>query len=729
MQATLSHYRILEQIGAGGMGVVYRAHDERLDRDVALKVLPPGTVVESAAHKRFRKEALMLSKLNHANIATVHDFDTEDGTDFLVEEFIDGLSLDAMIGAGPLSETEINNLGSQLAEGLAAAHDHGVIHRDLKPANLRITSEARLKILDFGLADILRGELTPDAVTLSQSETRAIVGTLPYMAPEQLLKRTFDVRTDIWAAGCVLFEMATARRPFLGSGPALTEAIVHQPATSASKLNPRISGGLDAVIQKCLEKDPEKRYSSAREIAVDLRRSSVPVQTQLRILWRSGAVHPRIRLRAVAILLIACSALLAAWLGRHFVPAFWANNPASRATSPAVPHEAYLTGMKDLERWDKPKSLDSAEHAFQQSVKADPSFALGFSALAEVYWARYRLDHDSRWIDEAEKNCHKAAELNRELPAVYATLARIHNGRGQYNLALEEIQRAEGLAPRDPAVMLTRAAISADIGQAEKAESLYTTAAALRPQNWDGFYELASFYYRHGRNAEAAEKFKTALQITPDNALVHAALGGVLQFTAQYSQAEVHLKRSIDLQPSYAAYTNLGAFYLGRRRWEDATTATRKALEINASDWHAWSNLGLACEWLNRKQEADSAYRQEQSRLEALLKVRGDDPELQAELGLLYSRQGLRERALPLIEAALARSPDDPNILSTAAEAYENFGDRSTALDLLEKSLTLGWTLEQLENVTNFRKLLVDSRFREITRDSANHSNPARQQP
>ena len=167
MQATLSHYRILEQIGAGGMGVVFRAHDERLDRDVALKVLPPGTVVEKSARQRFHQEALALSKLNHPNIATVHDFDTQDGTDFLVEELIEGLSLDAMLASGPLSEKEIIHLGSQLAEGLAVAHEHGVIHRDLKPGNVRVTPDARLKILDFGLAMILRGELSSTAETES----------------------------------------------------------------------------------------------------------------------------------------------------------------------------------------------------------------------------------------------------------------------------------------------------------------------------------------------------------------------------------------------------------------------------------------------------------------------------------------------------------------------------------------------------------------------------------
>src|SRR5579859_7641701 len=129
MQATFSHYRILEQIGQGGMGVVYRAHDDRLDRDVALKLLPPAELIESAARKRFHKEALTLSKLNHPNIATVHDFDTQDGVDFLVEEFIDGVSLDVMLNSGPLTEKEIIQLGSQLAEGLAAAHTHNVIRR------------------------------------------------------------------------------------------------------------------------------------------------------------------------------------------------------------------------------------------------------------------------------------------------------------------------------------------------------------------------------------------------------------------------------------------------------------------------------------------------------------------------------------------------------------------------------------------------------------------------
>src|ERR1700736_348878 len=181
----LGHYRVLEQIGAGGMGVVYRAHDQQLERDVAIKVLPAGTLADEAARKRFRREALALAKLNHSNIATIFEFSSQNSTDYLVTEYISGQPLDQKLSTGELSEKEVVGLGIQLAQGLSAAHEHGIVHRDLKPANLRLTSDGRLKILDFGLAQLMP-HASDLGLTATMTKSQEVTGTLPYMAPEQL---------------------------------------------------------------------------------------------------------------------------------------------------------------------------------------------------------------------------------------------------------------------------------------------------------------------------------------------------------------------------------------------------------------------------------------------------------------------------------------------------------------------------------------------------------------
>ena len=262
---TLGHYRIESQIGAGGMGVVYLAHDERLHRDVALKVLPAGTLADETARRRFRHEAQALSKLNHPNIATVHDFDRQEGMDFLVMEHIPGMGLDERLAGGPLAEKEAVKLGVQLAHGLEAAHREGVVHRDLKPGNLRITPDGRLKILDFGLAKGLRQGEGTDLTSLTTAGE--VVGTLAYMAPEQVRGERVDARTDLYAAGAVLYEMATGRRAFpQGSAPELIYTILNQEPEPPSTVRRGISAGLDALALKALAKDRELRYQTAREI-------------------------------------------------------------------------------------------------------------------------------------------------------------------------------------------------------------------------------------------------------------------------------------------------------------------------------------------------------------------------------------------------------------------------------------------------------------------------------
>src|SRR5579863_1238952 len=272
LNRTLSHYRVLEQIGAGGMGVVYRARDEQLERDVAIKVLSPGLLADDVARKRFRKEALSLARLNHPNVAIVHEFGSQDDTDFLVTEYILGTTLDVKLARGTFSSKEVINLGGQLMQGLTAAHEQGIVHRDLKPANLRLTPDGRLKILDFGLAQ-LAPHASESGMTATLTDSQQVTGTLPYMAPEQLRGEPTDQRGDIWSAGAVLYEVATGRRPFPQSNsPLLINAILNQPQDPPSAVNPAVSIGLEQIILKALDKDPNHRYQSARELGVDLER-------------------------------------------------------------------------------------------------------------------------------------------------------------------------------------------------------------------------------------------------------------------------------------------------------------------------------------------------------------------------------------------------------------------------------------------------------------------------
>jgi tetratricopeptide (TPR) repeat protein len=273
---TLGHYRIIEQIGSGGMGVVYRAHDEHLDRDVALKVLPAGTLADEAARRKFRQEAVALAKLNHPNIEAVYEFADQDGVDYLVMELIPGQALGDRIKAGPLPLPEVARIGIQLADGLTAAHDRGIIHCDLKPHNLILTPDGRLKILDFGLAKRVLPEMSGDLTRSITVETGPVSGTVPYMSPEQLTGQGTDARSDIFSAGAVIYEMATGQRAFPQTqGPQLMGAILHQEPESSAALNPRISPGLDAVIRKTLNKTPSQRYQSARELRAALESISV----------------------------------------------------------------------------------------------------------------------------------------------------------------------------------------------------------------------------------------------------------------------------------------------------------------------------------------------------------------------------------------------------------------------------------------------------------------------
>jgi TolB-like protein/lipoprotein NlpI len=652
----LSHYKVTAELGAGGMGVVYRARDERLGRDVALKILGDATLANEEARARFRREAMALSRLSHPNIATIHDFDSQEGIDFLVMECVEGQTLRDKLAMGPLSEQEALAIGLQIAEALDEAHERGVIHRDLKPGNVILGPKSRVKVLDFGLAKLL--DIGTDGETIAASSTGTWSGTVPYMPPEQLEGQRTDARSDLYALGAILYEAASGRRAFAAPSAArLFSEILNERPLPPSKVRATLSPGFDAVVMQLLEKDPAKRPASAREV----------IQ----------------RLSALA-------------KGEALVGA------AAGTGATAAPSAA-----------ERPKTIEGIVVLPLENLSGDPDqefFADGMteeliSSLAQFQALRVISRTSAMRYKRTQKTLREIGnELN--VDAVVEGTVRRHGGRVRITAQLIDVATDRHLwaknYERDLQDVL---ALQGEVAQAiageiqvkvtPQEEARLAKAHAVNPEAYEAYLRGRQHWNRRTAESllQSLEYFRTAVEMDPEWATAHVGLAdaynvigfyGALPPGDSFPKGRAAAATALRLDPDLAeAHAAVGyAEHYHDWNWAAAEKSFRRAIELN--DNQAYSHL-FYMNYLIAMGHFEVAQRESNRAFEL-------DPlsmiiNIARGWGRFFARDF--ERAGELIEEALEADPHFHTTYAWLAPTYEALGRYPESLAIAERAAEL----------------------------------------
>ncbi len=704
---TVSHYRIVERLGGGGMGVVYKAEDLQLGRDVALKFLPEEMARDRQALDRFRREARAASGLNHPNICVIHGVDEHEGQPFIVMELLEGQTLKHGLSERGMNNEQVAKLGMQVAEALVAAHSKGIVHRDIKPANIFVSPEGRVKVLDFGLAKLvpIAGDLS---ATESLTQTQAVMGTLPFMAPEQVRGEKVDARADIYSLGAVLYEMATGQRPFREElATRLTDDILHKTPTAPTRLNSELSTRLEEIILKCLEKDAENRYQSAKELLVDLRRLVTPTAA-VAVAARRRRLHPAWIAAAVAMALVVLVAglnvggLRERLLGRAGPPAVYtlavlplenlSGDPqqeyfADGMTEELISNLAQVGSLRVTSRWSVTR--------YKKEKKPLPVIAreLGVELLVggSVRRAGDRVRITAQLVDAAtdtqlwsetyERSVQDVLALQSELAQAIAKQVRV-------KLSPNEEVRLASTARVKPEAheAYLRGVYAWNEGSDQEALQHFQRAIELDPNYAPPYAAEAGAYYFVGlfgvqqpqeaftRMKEAALK---ALELDSNLAEAHGSLALVkLHYDWDWPGAEQEFRRALELNPSQADIHHDYAHYLMVvNRPGEWVEESKRAVELNPFD----PGLAACLAWHDLY-----ARQYDQGRDQALKALQLEPTSWwgHMNLGFAYEQKGMFREAIAEFQTAAAAWPNG-YALSSLGHAYAASGNKRKAEQIL----------------------------------------------